>query len=113
MKNKKEASLTLNNKLEKPLLGVPPALEMDAADYLPDMEEFNMTEAEKIELLRVLWDVMRRFVEMNIDIGEADPCGQIFGNGKEIPTAESDDVKSSIPRDMEMQADDEKEGYPA
>lgn len=57
-----------------------PAPELDPADYLADMEGFAMTEAQKIELLETLWSIMRSFVEMGVDVGEADPCGQIFGD---------------------------------
>jgi len=57
-----------------------PAPELDPADYLADMEGFDMTEAQKIELLETLWSIMRAFVEMDVDVGEADPCGQIFGD---------------------------------
>lgn len=57
-----------------------PAPELDPADYLPDMEGFAMTEAQKIELLETLWSIMRSLVEMDINVGEADPCGQIFSN---------------------------------
>ena len=56
------------------------APELDPADYLPDMEGFAMTEAQKIELLETLWSIMRSFVEMGVDIASVDPCGQIFGD---------------------------------
>lgn len=61
-------------------LGGSPAPELDPADYLADMEGFDLTEAQKIELLETLWSIMRAFVEMGVDIGETDPCGQIFGS---------------------------------
>jgi hypothetical protein len=98
---------------EKSALGIPPALELDPADYLPDMAGFAMDEAEKIELLNTLWNVMRRVVEMNVDIGELDLCGRFFGAGEENPASALNDVKSTVPRNTEMQANDEKEEHPA
>lgn len=72
-----------------------PALEMDPADYLPDMEGFDLTEGEKLALLETLWSMMRSFVEMGVDVGQADPCGQIFG---EYAPDSADGVTSSFGR---------------
>lgn len=55
-----------------------PAPEMDPADYLADMDDLTMTEAQKVELLETLWSIMRSFVEMGVDVANTDPCGQIF-----------------------------------
>lgn len=60
--------------------GGAPAPELDPAEYLPDMEGFDMTEAQKIELLETLWSIMRSFVEMGVDVASVDPCGQVFGD---------------------------------
>lgn len=60
------------------LCALGPAPEMDPADYLGDMDGFDMTEAQKIALLETLWSIMRSFVEMGVDVASADPCGQIF-----------------------------------
>lgn len=61
-------------------MGSPPAPEMDPADYLPDMEGFDIDKARKIALLETLWSIMRSFIEMGVDISSADLCGQIFGS---------------------------------
>lgn len=61
---------------------VPAALELDVAKYLPEMEGFDMTEAQKIEMLQVLWEIMRAFVELGFT---TDICGQIFENPPEDP----------------------------
>lgn len=90
-------------------LGLPPALEMDPADYLPDMDEFDLTEAQKVELLQTLWDICRRFVEMDIDVGDADPCGQIFGAADEFAADAPDGVKSSFTKATETRTDNEED----
>ena len=66
--------------LEDAPFGGSPAPELDPADYLPDMEGFAMTEAQKIELLETLWPILRSLVELGIDLDEVDPCGQIFSD---------------------------------
>lgn len=78
------------------------ALELEPADYLGDMEGFDLTEAQKVELLETLWSILRSIVEMGVDVGEVDPCGQLFASGSAFPGAQPDDVDSSASTDMEM-----------
>lgn len=81
MDNKKEPGLGRDEGVEAEAgFAGRSAPEMDPADYLGDMEGFDLTEAQKIELLETLWSIMRTFVEMGVDIEDADPCGQIFGS---------------------------------
>ncbi len=42
----------------------PATLEMDADRYLPQLAEYDLTEAQKLELLQTLWSIMKGFVEM-------------------------------------------------
>ena len=50
--------------------------DFDASRYLGDVADFDLTEAEKIELLRTLWSIMRACVELGFRM---DVCGQVFG----------------------------------
>lgn len=94
------------------LHGLPPAPVMDPADYLPDMEGFDLTEAEKVELLETLWNTMRTIVEIGVDVGVVDPCGQVFGTAQELSGDAPDGVKSSFSKATETRSDD-KEDNPA
>lgn len=105
----KDSNSSLARGDERAALAVPPALEMNPADYLPDMDGFDLTEDQKIELLGTLWDIMRRFVEIGVDVDEADPCGQVFGAADEFAAIAPDGVKSSFAKATETQTDDEEE----
>lgn len=70
----------------------PHGLELDTGDYLPEMEDFDMTEAQKIELLETLWSIMRTFVELGF---QADICGQIFGESQSSNLPLADNIQSS------------------
>lgn len=96
------------------IVGAAPALspspDMNLGDYLPDMTEFDLTEAEKIELLQTLWNTMRMIVEMGVDVGEVDPCGQVFGSLTELSADTPDDVKSSFSKATEKPSDSSDKG---
>ena len=87
-----------------------PSPDMNPGDYLPDMAEFDLTEAEKIELLETLWNTMRIIVEMCIDVGEVDPCGQVFGSATKSSAHAPDGVKSSFSKAMEKPSDSSDNG---
>lgn len=70
-------------------LSVPPALELDPAKYLPMMEEFDMTEAQKIEMLQTLWEIIRAFVDIGFRM---DICGQFLKNLEQVAEGESGGV---------------------
>lgn len=93
---------------QAPML-VASALELDPVNYVTDMDGFDLTDAQKVELLEALWNIMRRFVQMGIDVGTADPCGQVFGAADELTVFASDDVKSSFSKAMETRTDDKEE----
>lgn len=75
---------------------------LEPADYLADMEGFDLTEAQKVELLETLWSILRSIVEMGVEVGDVDPCGQLFGSFSAFPGDQPDSVESSASTGMEM-----------
>lgn len=62
---------------------VPPAaLPLDMANYRDEVDRFDITEAQKQELLLTLWSIMRSFVELGFT---ADVCGALFDDAALIP----------------------------
>lgn len=64
---------------------------LDPADYLSDMEEFDLCEAQKIELLETLWSIMGSCARMGcarMGFG-VDVCGLIFEGFNEAAAPES------------------------
>lgn len=57
---------------------VPHTFNFDAAKYLPDIEDLDLAETQKIELLQTLFSIMETFVHLGFDVGAADVCGQVF-----------------------------------
>ncbi len=53
------------------------APELDPSRYMAELEEFDLSEAEKLELLQALWSIMYSFVRLGFDVKN---CGQIFEN---------------------------------
>lgn len=49
--------------------GYPGELKMDPQEWLPHVEKFDMTEAQKIEVLQIVWDIMAYFVRLGWDVG--------------------------------------------
>ncbi|WP_421993932.1 hypothetical protein [Roseococcus sp.] len=52
---------------------VPGALEFNPDNYRAELSEFDMDDAQKDELLRVIFEIMRSFVEMGIDVDNIAP----------------------------------------
>lgn len=48
--------------------GYPGMLKLDAEKYLPYVEEFDITDTQKIELLGTLWNIMSAFVDLGWDV---------------------------------------------
>ncbi len=69
----------------------PSALELDAAKYRADVEEFEMTDAQKTELLETLWSIMRSFVELGFSVNI---CEQILENAGAVSGEAPEGVKS-------------------
>jgi hypothetical protein len=90
--------------------GLAPAPDVTPGDYLSDMAQFDLTEAEKIELLQTLCNTMRMIVEMGVDVGEVDPCGQVFGSPTESSAHAPDGVKSSFSKATEKPSDSSDNG---
>ena len=61
--------------IERP--SYPKAPELDPSRYMAELKELDLSEAEKVELLRALWSVMYSFVRLGFDVKN---CGQIFEN---------------------------------
>lgn len=56
-----------------PVLPVVGMLSFDASKYLEHVEDFEMTDAQKVEFLRVLWDIMATFVRLGFDVDSVLP----------------------------------------
>lgn len=54
-------------------------LDIDPANYMEHVDHLDMTEAQKVELLRCLVIIVRGFVEMGFT---GNICEQIFGDSK-------------------------------
>jgi len=74
---------------DPPLMPVPSELELDVAKYGAEIDDLDMTEAQKRELLETLWSVMRSFVELGFSV---DVCGALLDAG-EISIPSDGDVK--------------------
>lgn len=67
------------------------SLEFDAAEYLPHMEEFDLTEEQATELLATIWEIMKAFVDLGLGV---DSIHQIFPElGRFSGELEADQVK--------------------
>ena len=67
-------------------------LAFDADKYLAHVEDFEMTEAQKVEFLRALWDIMSTFVRLGFGVESVLPT--IFQMALETP---ADGLEQSIP----------------
>jgi hypothetical protein len=77
--------------LKEAPIQVPATLELDAAKYRADVEEFEMTDAQKAELLETLWSIMRSFVELGFSVNI---CEQILENAGAVSGGAPNGVKS-------------------
>ena len=50
-------------------------LSLDTSKYLPYLAEFELTEAQQIEMLEALWSIMKTFVDIGFGV---DPVQQIL-----------------------------------
>lgn len=66
----------------------PAPLDLDAAEYMDDLNGFGLTEAQKTELLETLWSIMGSFARMGFSV---DVCGLIFDEFNEASAPESGD----------------------
>jgi hypothetical protein len=64
-----------NGKVLEMIGSMPPALELDHAKYMGDLEEFDPSDKQKRELLETLWSIMSTFVQLGF---APNICEQIF-----------------------------------
>ena len=43
-------------------------LALDTDKYLPELQDFDLTDEQKIELLQTLWSIMKAFVEVGFGV---------------------------------------------
>ncbi len=82
---------------------VPGTLPFDAARYLEYTDEFDMTEAQKVEFLRTLWDIMSAFVDLGFGVDSVMTilCQKASENG-------ADTLQEPIPKhEFNVAVDDE------
>ncbi len=72
--------------------------ELDTAEYLADMQDMNISDAQKIEYLTILWDILRRFVACGLDVRADDLCGKLFACASGCPCAQRKIVESAFDR---------------
>ena len=71
-----------NNKISKPVslhfaeaaFPVISEIQLDPSKYLGDMDDFDVSDEQKLALLEALWSVMRSFVELGFSLKD---CGQL------------------------------------
>ena len=61
---------------------VRPALQFDPAKYAAEIDQFDITEAQKQELLLTLWSIMRSFVELGFTV---DVYGALWDDPSPVP----------------------------
>lgn len=60
----------------------PASLNFDPAKYRAEVDQFDITEAQKLELLNTLWSIMRSFVELGFTV---DVCAALLDDNNPIP----------------------------
>lgn len=78
------------NGLETSLSHVSP-LDINPANYMEHVDHFDMTEAQKLELLQHLFIIVRGFVEMGFT---GNICEQIFGDSLIASPSDSGELNS-------------------
>ena len=66
----------------------PVAFQFDPAKYHTELDDFDLTEEQKQELLAVLWSIMCSFVELGFSV---DVCTALLGDASPIP--EGDELR--------------------
>lgn len=84
-----------------------PAPVLDPADYLPDLADLDLTEAQKIELLGILWSIMSSMVDLGFD---RKTCERILAADGLLPDADGDGAMIPPSTSGEKPSDDGKEG---
>ena len=63
----------------------PASLSFDPSKYRAEVDQFDITEAQKQELLITLWSIMRSFVELGFNV---DICAALLADHSPIPLDE-------------------------
>jgi len=101
-----EGSITGFNDFAAPegaCLPVPGELAMDADKYRDELADLDLTEDQVDELLAVLWDIMRRMVELGFS---AEICGSITNALIEPSVSDADDGSLGHPSNKEPPSED-------
>lgn len=64
--------------------------DFDETKYRPYLDGIDLDDKQKGEFLAIVWDIMRRWVEMDLPL---DSCGQIIEAMIDPPPSESGDVQ--------------------
>jgi hypothetical protein len=64
------------------------------AEYLDDLSDVDASQAEKIELLEVLWSIMTQFVHLGFSV---DLCGQLVAGFNRASMPPDQDVELDLP----------------
>ncbi|MCB8838090.1 hypothetical protein [Aurantimonas sp. VKM B-3413] len=79
---------------------VPAALPLEAGDYLAELDALEISDAQKRELLEILWSIMSEFVRIGF---EMDVCTAVFGDDFSLFAADSAGVDSPSTPNTETQ----------
>lgn len=60
----------------------PASLTFDSVRYRTEVDQFDITEAQKLDLLNTLWSIMRSFVELGFTV---DVCAALLADQNPIP----------------------------
>jgi hypothetical protein len=83
---------------EDDFLPVPGELALDADKYRDELRDLDLSDEQADELLGILWDIMRRFVELGMS---TEICGSIFEAVIESSVPESTDASLRSSPDKE------------
>jgi hypothetical protein len=72
------------------------ATELDPSKYLEELQDFDLTEAQKLELLGVVFSISRAMVNLGFSTELRKViCEQLFDGFNDVSGADADGVKSS------------------
>lgn len=63
-----------NELIEGSALGYPGALQLDPEKYLAYTSEIDISEEQRIELLKMLWSIMSAFVDLGWGVDRLETC---------------------------------------
>lgn len=82
-----------------------PALELNPGRYMPHMEEFNISEEQKMEFLETLFNIMKTFVDLGFGLDSVQLLSPESWDGKDgkaypdsVNMLENKDTKNNFSR---------------